>query len=309
MSQSDCSGKTLKLWPVFVDHFSSLIPGSIKSRIESLFTAPGEGADHAIAITARNLNWLMFIDPDWTKERLIPILDFKHPAAEPAWNGYLHSDDIPRIAVAELIKPGFLNLIPWIKNLSWGKDFSVRASQWLGLMRMFHPEELCSPSGNEMRSILRSTTDEVRNRFISWLGLVGQKNESGWANYVIPLIREDWPKERQYRTTGSVKAWIGLLDDTGDNFPVVYDAVKTLLVPIETFDHQLYRFTREFGGEKPIAMLFPAATLDLMDRITPQRFTRPPYELQKILGLIEEKEPSLIKDSRYLRLIALVEKS
>ncbi|HFF4635023.1 TPA: SIR2 family protein [Yersinia enterocolitica] len=48
----------------------SLIPGSIKSRIESLFTAPGEGADHAIAITARNLNWLMFIDPDWTKERL-----------------------------------------------------------------------------------------------------------------------------------------------------------------------------------------------------------------------------------------------
>ncbi|CNF27344.1 Uncharacterised protein [Yersinia nurmii] len=287
----------------------SLIPCSIKSRIERLFTAPGEGADHAIAITASNLNWLMLVDPSWTKERLIPILDFKHTAAEPAWNGYLHSDAMPSIAVAELIKPCFLNLIPWIKNLSWEKDFSVRASQWLGLMRMFHPDEPSSPSGNEMRSILRSISDEVRNRFISWLGLVGQKNESGWANYVIPLIREDWPKERQYRTTGSVKAWIGLLDDTYDNFPVVYDAVKTLLVPIETFDHQFYRFTREFGGKKPITMLFPSATLDLMDRITPQRLTRPPDELQKILGLIEETEPSLIKDSRYLRLIELVEKN
>ncbi len=25
MSQSDCSGKTLKLWPVFVDHFSRTV--------------------------------------------------------------------------------------------------------------------------------------------------------------------------------------------------------------------------------------------------------------------------------------------
>ncbi|WP_244942283.1 hypothetical protein [Yersinia rochesterensis] len=287
----------------------SLVPCSIKSRIERLFTAPGEGADHAIAITARNLNWLMFVDPVWAKEWLIPILDLKHPAAEPAWNGYLHSEGMPSIAVAELIKPSFLNLFTWLEHLFWEKDLSVRASQWLGLMRMFHPDEPSSPSGNEMRSVLRSISDETRNRFISWLGLVGQKNESGWAKHVIPLIREDWPKERRYRTTTSVKAWVGLLDDTDDNFPVVYDAVKTLLVPIETFDHQFYRFTREFGGKKPITMLFPSATLDLMDRITPQRLTRPPDELQKILGLIEETEPSLIKDSRYLRLIELVEKN
>ncbi|CAI0955219.1 Uncharacterised protein [Serratia quinivorans] len=287
----------------------SLIPDSIKYRLERLFIAPGEGADHAIAITARNLNWLMFVDPVWVKEKIIPMLDLKHPAAEPAWNGYLHSDGMPSIEVAELIKFGFLNLIPWIKNLSWEKDFSARASQWLGLMRMFHPDEPSSPSGNEMRSILRSISDEVRNRFISWLGLVGKKNDNGWIKHVIPLISEDWPKERRYRTTASVKAWIGLLDDTEDSFPAVYEAVKTLLVPIETFDHQFYRFTREFGGKKPITMLFPTVTLDLMDKITPKRLTRPPGELQKILGLIEETEPNLIKDSRYLRLIELVEKS
>ena len=287
----------------------SLIPDYIKSRIERLFTAPGEGADHAIAITVRNLNWLMFVDPVWVKERLITMLDFEHPAAEPAWNGYLHSDGMPSIAVVELIKPSFLNLIPWLEHLSWEKDFSVRASQWLGWMRLFRPDESCGISRNEMRSILRSMSDATRNRFISWLGLVGQKNENGWFKYVIPLISEDWPKERRYRTTASVKAWIGLLDDTGNNFPVVYDAVKTFLVPIETFDHQFYRFTREFSDKKPITMLFPSATLDLMDRITPQRLTRPPYELQKILGLIEEVEPSLLKDSRYLRLIELVEKN
>ncbi|WP_258395400.1 MULTISPECIES: hypothetical protein [Lonsdalea] len=240
---------------------------------------------------------------------LIPILDLKHPAAEPAWNGYLHSEGMPSIAVAELIKPSFLNLFTWLEHLSWEKDLSSRASQWLGLMRMFHPDEPSSPSRNEMRSILRSISDEARNHFISWLGRVGQKNDNGWIKHVIPLINEDWPKERGYRTTTSVKAWIDLLDGTGDNFPAVYDAVKILLVPIETFDHLYYRFTRELAGKDPITLLFPETTLDLMDRIMPPRLTRPSDELQKILGLIEETEPSLIKDSRYLRLIELVEKN
>ncbi|EAO3108651.1 hypothetical protein E3I62_22515 [Salmonella enterica] len=304
-----CTQALFQVMPSEEKKAGSLIPYSIKSRIERLFTAPGEGADHTIAITTRNLNWLMFVDPAWAKEWLIPILDLKHPAAEPAWNGYLHCNDMPSIAVADLIKPCFLNLIPWIESLSWEKDYSVRASQWLGLMRMFHPDEPSSPSRNEMRSILRALSDEARNRFISWLGLVGQKNESGWVKYVIPLIREDWPKERQYRTTSSVKAWIGLLDDTGDNFPAVYDAVKTHLVPIETIDHLFYRFTRDIGGNGAIAAIFPETTLDLMDKITPQIFTRTSGELQKILELIEDTDTSLIKDSRYLRLIALVEKN
>ncbi|EJJ3962042.1 hypothetical protein NI317_004130, partial [Salmonella enterica] len=120
---------------------------------------------------------------------------------------------------------------------------------------------------------------------------------------------EDWPKERQYRTTSSVKAWVGLLDDTGDKFPEVYDSVKTYLVPIETIDHLFYRFTRELGGKEAIAAIFPETTLDLMDKITPQIFTRTSGELQKILELIGDTDTSLIKDSRYLRLIALVEKN
>lgn len=288
---------------------NSLIPGYIKSRIERLFTAPGEGADHVVAVTASKLNWLMFVDPIWTKERLIPMLDFEHLAAEPAWNGYLHNSDMPTIAVGKLIKPFLLNLIPWIEHLSWEKDFSVRASQWLGLMRVFRSDESCSLSRNEMRSVLRSLSDEARNRFISWLGLVGQKNENGWIKHVIPLISEDWPKERRYRTTASVKAWIGLLDDTDDSFPAVYEAVKTLLVPIETFDHLFYRFTRELGNKEPITVLFPEATLDLMNKITPQELTRPPYELQKVLAMIAEIDSNLVIDPRYLRLIELVEKN
>ncbi|MNU08386.1 hypothetical protein D3C72_2544040 [compost metagenome] len=54
-------------------------------------------------------------------------------------------------------------------------------------------------------------------------------------------------------------------------------------------------------------MLFPDVALDLIDRVMPQTLTRPPYELPKMLTLIAETKPDLTSDSRYLRLIDLVE--
>jgi len=286
----------------------SLIPDRIKSRVERLFLAPGEGSDHAVSIACNRLNWLMFVDPAWTKEHLIPMLAFEHPASEPAWNGFLCNKH-PMPSLAEIIKPLLIKLFPRVEGFSWDRDLSNTAAQWLGYMRVFHPDEPSGLSRTEMRSILRTMSDATRNQFIFWLGLVGQGNDNGWAKHVIPLINEDWPRERRFRTSVSMRAWIGLLDDTGDRFPDVYGAVKRFLVPVETKDHPFYRFTREIGDEEPLSAQFPEETLDLMDRTTPLVLTRPPYELPKVLELIAESKPDLASDPRYLRLIDLVERS
>ncbi|WP_353980912.1 SIR2 family protein [Salinicola endophyticus] len=287
----------------------SLIPEHIKSRLERLFAAPGEGADHAVSVTMSKLNWFMFVDPEWTRGRLVPMLAFDHPSSEPAWNGFLHSKRAPLLPLAEVIKPLLLELIPWIEGFSWGREMSKVVSQWLGFMRMFNPDEPSSPSRKEMRSVLRAISGDTRNQFISWLGLVGQHNENGWTKLVIPFINEDWPRERRYRTSSSVKAWIDLLDDTGDSFPVVWDAVKKFLVPIERSDHPFFRFTRKINEEEPIAARYPEATLDLMNRATPKALALPSYELPKVLAVIAESDPKLTSDERYLRLIDLVERS
>lgn len=287
----------------------SLIPSNIKSRLERLLSAPGEGLDHAVSVASNRLNWLMFVDPVWTRDHLITMLAFEHPASEPAWNGFLHSGRVPLPPLLEVIKPLLLEAFPRIEEFSWNRDLSTVAAEWLGVMRVFHPNK---PSGlvtGEMRSVIRAMSDDIRNRFISWLGQVGQKNENGWAKHVIPFVNEDWPRERRYRTSASMRAWIGLLDDTGDSFPAVYEAVKKFLVAVETNEHPFYRFTRELNDKKPLTVLFPETTLDLMNRVTPQTLTRPPYELPKALALISETEPGLTSDPRYLRLIDLVERS
>lgn len=287
----------------------SLVPDHIKSRFERLFSAPGEGSDHAVSIACHRLNWLMFTDHQWTEERLIPMLAFEHPSTEPAWNGFLCSSNVPYPPLATIIKPLLLDLYPWIEKFSWDHDLSEVAAQWLGFMRVFRSNEPSGLSRGEMRSVLRAMSDDVRNRFIFWLGHVGQGNENGWTKHVIPVISEDWPRERRYRTSASMRAWIGMLDDTGDSFPAVYEVVKKFLVPVETNDHPFYRFTRETNDEMPITTLFPEVTLDLINRTTPQVLTRPPYELPNILALIAETKSELVSDPRYLRLVDLVERS
>lgn len=303
-----CAESLFRAVPGDKQDANSLLPEHIKSRLETLLIASGEGSDHAASIASARLSWLMFIDPAWTKERLLPMLAFEHPASEPAWNGFLHSSQPPSPPLTEVIKPFLLGLFPWIEGLSWDHGLVEVAAQWLGYMRVFHPNESSGLFRGEMRSVLRAMSDNTRNRFIFWLGLVGQKNEHGWTKHVIPLINEDWPRERRYRTSASMRAWIGLLDDTGNSFPAVYEAVKKFLVPVEINDHLFHRFTREIG-DKPITTLFPEVTLDLLNRATPKVLTRSPYELPKILALIVETKPDLMTDTRYLRLIDLIERS
>ena len=288
---------------------NSLIPLHIRSRVERLFEAAGEGSDHAVSIAASKLNWLMYVDPDWTRERLIPMLDFDHPASEPAWNGFLSSGCMPSPPFTEVIKPFLLDVFPWIERFSWDRDLSEVAAKWLGSLRIFHPDEPGGLNRREMRSALRAMSDENRNHFISFLGLVGQDSDDGWAKHVIPFINEDWPRERCYRTSGSMRAWIELLNGTGDNFQAVYEAVKRFLESVETSGHSFYLFTREINDEKPLSARFPDATLDLMNRVTPSVLTRPPYELQKVLAVIAEADEKFTSDPRYLRLIDLVERS
>ncbi len=302
-----CAEALFSAVPGEIQAAGSLIPYDIKSRVERLFTAPGEGADHAVSVTTSKLVWLMSVDPAWTKVRIIPMLAFEHSASEPAWNGFLHGGRVPSPPLAEIIKPLLLDILPWIEEFSWDRNLSNVAVQWLGIMRVRRLDELGGLSEGQMRAVIRTMTDATRKQFIFWLGLVGQQNDNGWVKYVIPLINESWPRERRYRTSASMTAWMQLLVKTQDSFPVVYNAVKQFLVPTKTADHSFYLFTRVNQEEKSIAALYPEETLDLVSRTIPQAFDYPLFGLKELLELIGDASPILKADPRYVRLIDLIE--
>ena len=290
------------------------LPDHIKTRFERLLEPPSEGSDHAVSIVLSQLNWLFSIDTDWTKERIIPMLDFNHPASEPAWNGFLRMAEPPSSHLAEIVKPLMLQLFPRIEKFQWNQHRSMIAASWLGNMRVFYPDKLGGLTSSEMKFILRRMSDYQRIHFIYWLRNVGQEKEkqekeNRWVKYVMPFIKKDWPKELRYKTSGTIKAWIELLVITDDSFPDIFETVKEFLDCVEMIDHLLYRFTKDNNNlKKNLTVRFPVTTLDLMDRISPKVLTRPTYEL-KILELIAEAHPALKSDYRYIRLIDLVERS
>ena len=304
-----CAGALLQAVPGEKQEAGSLIPEHIKTRLERLFASSGEGSDHAVSIAMSKLNWLMHVDPTWTENRLVPMLAFEHPAAEPAWNGFLHSGRVPSPPLANLIKPLLLKLLPWVRQQHWDRDLSTVAAQWLGNMCVFNRDEPHGLTRKEMRNVLRSMSDDTRNDFIFWLGKVGQRNDDDWTKLVVPFMHGVWPRERRYRTVSSIQSWIDLLGVTGENFPAVYASVKQFLVPIGMCRYLAYRFTDDLDDKTPLTAQFPDEILDMVNRVTPTALTRPPYELPKILALIAEVAPALTSDHRYLRLIDLVERS
>ena len=282
------------------------IPGEYKTRLDRLLSAPGEGRDHAVSIMTNAVSRLHYLDPDWVTERIIPWFSFDHPAAEPAWNGFLTSGAIPSEPIRTLLKDHILKLFPFIYSFDWDRDLAQVAANWIVWMAVFCLNEPIGITGREARRCLRRMDERTRNHAIFILGGIGSENESGWKELVIPFVENIWPRERKYRTTSSVSSWVSLLGNTGDMFPSVLDAVLRFLASVEGETLWLYSFYKP-DGEGPLTSKFPEAILELLDTLVPDSPDNAPMELAQVLSLIEEKKPSLTKDLRYIRLINLVE--
>jgi hypothetical protein len=63
------------------------------------------------------------------------------------------------------------------------------------------------------------------------------------------------------------------------------------------------------GGDPPLTEKYPEAVLELLDAVVPNSAEDGPYELAQMLDLVEQTDPSLVRDRRFLRLINLIEQT
>lgn len=283
------------------------IPEEFKSRFERLIAAPGEGGDHVIAILTHQLSWLHYLDPEWVMNRIMPWFNFEHSAAEPAWNGFLSAARCPPQAIGNKLNPMLIELFPKVYQWSWDQGLARIATQIIVELAVFRNPDGLNP--NEARLCLRNMNDQNRQDAVSRLGNIGQREKDGWSAHVIPFVNTVWPRERGFRTSTLVLSWVSMLDDTGDDFPAVLNAVRRFLVPVEGERHRLYSFSKEIGGKKPLTVKFPDAVLELLDAVVPNSAEDVPYDLPQIIDLIEESDSSLAQDRRFLRLINLIEQT
>ncbi|MEW8441337.1 MAG: SIR2 family protein [Candidatus Thiodiazotropha taylori] len=283
------------------------IPDDFKTRIESLLASPGEGRDHAVSILTHDISWLYYLDNDWVMSRIIPWFSFSSDEAEPAWSGYLWGINSISPAIRVVLKPYMLELFPKIYFWSWDEYPARIATQLVVELAVFRNDETDGFNNNESRQCLRNMEDKNRRDAVFYLGLIGKQKENGWSTHVIPFIKNIWPKERRFRTSSLVSAWVSILGDSGEVFPSVLSTIRKYLVPVEGRRLELHNFSRGFDGEQPLTVKFPAAVLELLDAVVSNNTGNLPFELEQILELVVESDSSLVSDRRYLRLINLIE--
>ena len=84
------------------------IPDSIRMRLDGLTKSPGEGRDHAVCVITRKIRCLDHVDPEWVEAVVVLWFNLDHELAEPAWNGFLHTSNLPRPGLFVKIKRDFL---------------------------------------------------------------------------------------------------------------------------------------------------------------------------------------------------------
>lgn len=283
------------------------IPSTYKRLILKLLRSPGEGRDHAICVLTQNIYWLYTIDPKWTNSSLFSLFDLNHEDAEPAWNGIL-SGNLPTDPVWRKIKPHFLNIFPLIYQWNWDTSTNDAAHHWLTWTNIFSSKTHLGTTNKQARKCLRELSEEGRRTVIHLLTRVGsnKENSDGWNRLVIPFIEEVWPKERKFVTQSSVSAWISLIEDSDENFPQVLDAVRQHLVPISFEQIWLHRFSKAMGEASTLSAAFPESVLELFNLVVPNNPKQLPHDMREILKEIEDSEPSLTLDQRFIQLEALI---
>jgi len=183
-----------------------------------------------------------------------------------------------------------------------------RAHDWVAQTCIWHHQDDRYTSYDEAIACIRMFSTAGRVNVIHFLGQVGRNSDGAWRGAVAPFIKNAWPREAQYQIEATSAAFVSILDDCGDDFPVVLEAVRPFLRQIHIGHHWLYRFYKNIGdeGEAPICAKFPTETLALMDAIIPDDPAGVPFDLGPVLDQMVEAWPQATRERRFVRLRELV---
>lgn len=105
------SGHTAEIWLHTLDRRKKLagddwtgLPVPYKARFTKLLDSNSLAAQLARCVIVSRLHYLQYLDSEWTREHLLPLMDFGRDklTAEQSWHGYLFWGQLTRDQVAEM---------------------------------------------------------------------------------------------------------------------------------------------------------------------------------------------------------------
>ena len=155
----------------------------------------------------------------------MPYFEINNAYAEPAWNGFLHSNQLPNAELFRLLKPHFLKLFRCISSWAWSDGPVHRLNEFLVIACYWNKKDARYVSYDEARVALQNTDEEGRSQAAWFLGTI-VRDQKAWKSFGKPFIQNAWPREARYQTERASQQFALMAEDAGNHFP---DVAQTII--------------------------------------------------------------------------------
>ncbi len=271
--------------------------------VERALALQGDDGRFALFFCTWNLNWLNYVDPEWTRNNVLSILNTDdRDTLEAWWAGYLEGyRDPPRNELFQTIKP-YLLMRTSSQDYEKGGYCESLAGLVLGNWICSHQENgIERISNDEFCNILLDAGDRFRSQVLWHLEQWSKKNGGhSWRAHQERFLQEVWPIQRVTRTPESSVRLIELAFSSDYRFVDVSKIILPLLCPLE-LDCITLPFNEPNG--RKIVDKHPERVLEILVRALPKNANRWPYKIDATLECLVIAEPALRSDTRWVELM------
>lgn len=274
------------------------LPLELKVRIEQLLSIKSQFVNHAINQVSLRLDWLFWIEPEWTKKYIIPLFDSPSETAEASWNGRLYDSRHFRPELFIELKSNFIGLFSHVNNWQWDRGLLRILHQHLVLACRLGVKDDRYLKFEEVRRILQTTDDTGRAEAIRYLASL-MTSKSAWQKFGKSFLIKAWPRELRYLSHATTNSFLHLAEKVPQSFSDVVKFILPYVTTVKRCDTLFYSSSKDPNTSS--ATMYPDAMLSLLDKILSDH-SIPPYQFGNFLNQIVESKPALARDKRLLRL-------
>ena len=246
---------------------------------------------------------LFRVDPAWTKQHLLPLFNWQSCETEAlaAWSGFLWSPRRYR-PLMEAIKSPFLDTAKHYDTLA-NDSRGEQSRQYVDLLTLtaldLNDDTFKTAELRRATHVLpQAGINNVAQTLIRALEGAGEKRAEYWTTRIAPYLEAIWPKAKDYRSPAIAGNLGYLCIAAQEAFPKAFSVLKGWLEPIGS-----PTFLIRPLHEKNLCQQFPEPSLAFLALvIVKQEQQLIPDDLKKCLKQIQEAEPKLVEDKRYIRL-------
>ncbi|MFJ5444019.1 SIR2 family protein [Pectobacterium sp. CHL-2024] len=279
------------------------LPSEWLAHTEALLALPDDLRRYSLVILFHNLNWFFTIDPKWTEQHLLPVLQGNNTDdRDSVWSGFLWGAKTPNIELYMRLKNDMLEFAtnPLPSRSSYGEIIVGMILAGWGTVNDATGERCIS--NDEMRSLLLTVDDEFRARVLwqaqRWSNDQSENSDKRWEGLLSELL-QIWPRQLSARSPNTSARLCELAFSSSDQFPTLAALVLPLLSKIER-DHLMLPELRRSEGN--IIDQYPEQALALLYAVLPDNALAWPYRMEGILQKIGESDSSLNSDERLISL-------